>query len=75
MFYYLEKQLHYVSIQYIGVFGSNSSKIAIWCKCTYTVEYMTVTVLNLAWNSTPLNNILTLVFKIFYHHVNNEAYS
>jgi hypothetical protein len=40
MSYYLEKQLHYVSTQYVGVFGSNSSMIAILCKCTYTMEYI-----------------------------------
>ena len=37
MFYCLEKQLQYVTTQYVGVFSRNSSMIATLCKCIYTI--------------------------------------
>ena len=39
MFYCLEKQLQYVTTQYVGVFGHNSSMTDILCKCIYTTAY------------------------------------
>jgi len=39
MFYCLEKQLQYVTTQYVGVFSHNSSMIDILCKCIYTIVY------------------------------------
>jgi hypothetical protein len=39
MFYCSEKQIQYVTTQYIGVFGHNSAMIDILCKCIYTIVY------------------------------------